>query len=158
MKTYCYKALFLLIICTFLSACQTVQYVTKPNYPTEASLVANAYDNGLSTELDMPYLQAYFNLKQAYQRCVAFSTDQALVFTDNRLEQEIELGTLFAKTEHGEFLQKTLVEGLGQNKTRISLFLPKQYKFAKQRFKQDIVRARGQDKACNLGVVIPIQA
>ena len=158
MKTYCYKALFLLIICTFLSACQTVRYVTKPNYPTEASLVANAYDNGLSTELDMPYLQAYFNLKQAYQRCVAFSTDQALVFTDNRLEQEIELGTLFAKTEHGEFLQKTLVEGLGQNKTRISLFLPKQYKFAKQRFKQDILRALGQDKACNLGIVIPIQA
>ena len=158
MKISTCKFLISLVICALLSACQTAQYVTKPNYPTEASLVANAYENGLSAELDLPYLQAYFNLKQAYQRCVAFSTDQTLVFTDNRLEQEIELGTLFAKTEHGEFLQKTLVESLGQNKTRISLFLPKQYKFAKQRFKQDVLRALGQDSACNLGVVIPIES
>lgn len=158
MKIEFLKSMLCVLGCGLLNACQSPQYMTKPNYPTEASLVANAYDNGLSATLDIPYLQAYSNLKQAYQHCVAFTTAQDLVFTDNRLEQEIELGTLFAKTGHGEYLQKTSVEGLAENKTRITLFLPRQYKFAKQRFKQDVLRALGKDKACNFGVVIQINS
>ena len=138
-----------------MMACQS-QYVSKPNYPSEAALVANAVDNGMSTELDIPYKEAYLNLKQAYQRCVAFTTDEELVFTDNRLEEDIELATMFAKTDKGEYLQKATIESIAPNKTRLTLFLPKEFKFAKTRFKQDINRALGKDRECNIGREIPI--
>lgn len=141
----------------FLTACYSTQYVTKPNYPSEASLVAHSYHNGLSEEIDIPYEQAFNNLKQAYQHCVAFTTEQDMVYTDNRLEPDLEMGTLFVKVHPGKFLQKTLVEGLSSNKTRITLFVPKEYSFADTRFKKDVLRALGQDTECNVGVVIPVQ-
>ena len=145
-----------LILSMGLAGCQQQPYKVSPNYPTEASLVANAYGNGLSAEVNIPYLHAYSNLKQAYQRCVAFTAAEHIVFTDNRLEQEIQLGTLFARADSGAYLQKTLVEGLGVDRTRISLYLPKQYRFAKSRFQQDLIRAIGQDPDCNIGIVVPI--
>ncbi|WP_228146000.1 hypothetical protein [Acinetobacter sp. ANC 4558] len=39
--------------------------MTTPNYSTEAALVANAYKNGLSAEINIPYQQAYNHLKSA---------------------------------------------------------------------------------------------
>ncbi len=133
-----------------LTACQVPLYVTGPNYPTEAALVANAYKNGLSAEADIHYQQAYLNLRQAYQRCIAFTSEEAFVFTDHKLEEFIALGTLFARTRGGAYLHKTTVEGLADGRTRITLFVPKQYRFAQQRFQQDIRRALGQDPACNI--------
>ncbi|AXY61483.1 hypothetical protein [Acinetobacter sp. WCHAc010052] len=142
------KKLHIAVFCFLFSACQS-QFVTTPNSPTEASLVADAVDNGLSAELDIPYVQAYMNLKQAYQHCIAFSAEKDFVFTDNRLEQHLEMGTLFARTEGGAYLQKTTVEALAPEKTRITLFLPAKFRFAQQRFKQDLRWAQGKDALCN---------
>ncbi|OTG80121.1 hypothetical protein B9T33_09350 [Acinetobacter sp. ANC 5054] len=131
-----------------LIACQS-QYVTTPNVATEAALVAESVDNGISTEIDIPYLSAFRNLRQAYNHCVAFSAGEHYVYTDNRLEEHLEQGTLMARTENGAFLHKMLVEGMSADKTRITLFLPAKFHFAQSRFKQDIQRALGQDKNCN---------
>lgn len=146
-----------MILGAMLMGCQTVNYTTKPNYPTEAALVANSYQNGFIAELNIPYQHAFYNLKQAYQRCVAFTQEDQLVYTDNRLEQQFEQGTLFARNDDGAYLHKAMVESIGPNKTRISLFLPKEYRFAGTRFQQDLSRAMGKDPECNIGAVIPIQ-
>ena len=132
-----------------LSACYSTQFISTPNYPTEAALVADAYQNGLSAEIDVSYLQAYQNLKQAYQQCVAFTTEQDLVYSDNRLEEYLEMGTILIKVYPQMFFQKTLVESLASDKTRITLFLPKKYPNAQARFKRDLKRALGQDVECN---------
>ena len=86
----------------------------------------------------------------AYSRCVAFTGEQDFVFTDSKLETDLEMGTLFARTEGGAYLSKTLVESVGKDKTRLTLFLPSSYKFARTRLKQDIRRALGQDLQCNV--------
>ena len=138
----CFSAIFL------LSACQN-QYVSKPNQPTEATLVATSVDNGLSTELDINYKDAFKNLRQAYGQCIAFTGEDDFVFTDNKLDEQLAMGTLFARTEGGAYLSKTLVESVDTNKTRLTLFLPADYKFAHSRFKQDTKRALGLDSQCN---------
>lgn len=117
--------------------------------PTEAALVASSVNNGMSTELNIPYLQAFRNLRQAYNHCVAFTAQNHYVYTDNRLEEHLEQGTLMARTKNGAYLHKMLVESLTPQQTRITLFLPETYHFAQTRFKQDIQRALGQDKNCN---------
>ena len=150
------KNSFFTVIFLF-SGCSTTQYVTTPNYPTEASLVANSYRNGMSAEINISYEQAFRHLKQAYQQCVAFTTEQDLVYSDNRLEADLEMGTIFIKVYPNMFLQKTLIEGLSENRTRITLFLPKEYVFAESRFKKDIIRALGRDRQCNVGVTVPVQ-
>lgn len=149
---FCFGLLSLMLL-----ACQSVRYVTMPNYPTEAALVANSYGNGLSTEVNLPYLQAYQNLKQAYQQCVAFTTETDLVYSDNRLEDYLDMGTILIKVHPNKFLQKTLVEGVSKNKTRITLFLPRAYPYAQSRFKRDVLRALGEDAECNIGIVVPVK-
>lgn len=138
-----------------LSACQT-NYVLTPSQPSEATLVANSFENGLSIDLDIHYQKAFSNLKQAYGRCVAFTdTDKEIfIFTDNRLETDLEMATLFARGDGGVYLHKTTVEGLKNNKTRLTLYLPFNYKFPRYRFKQDIQRALGQDNECNVALAV----
>ncbi|WP_228146001.1 hypothetical protein [Acinetobacter sp. ANC 4558] len=65
------------------------------------------------------------------------------------------MGTILIKVYPNKFLQKTLVEGLSTDTTRITLFLPEKYPFAQSRFNRDLKRALGQDKVCNLGQIIP---
>lgn len=144
-----FKILCLVFILNALLACQS-QYVTTPNSPTEASLVAESVGNGLETELNIDYLTAFKNLKMAYSRCVAFTGEKDFVFMDNKLEKDLEMGTLFARTDGGAYLSKTLVESIGSNKTRLTLFLPSNYKFAQSRLKLDIQRALGKDSRCNI--------
>ena len=139
----------LMSLVTGLTACQNY-YLSKPNAPTEAALVADSYANGMSAELEMDYLQAYDNLRQAYRRCIGFTRVDDLVFTENKLEQHLEMGTLFARTGEGAYVHKATVEKLTNNKTRITLFLPKSYPFAKARYKQDLLRAQGKDPQCNV--------
>lgn len=119
-----------------------------PTQPTEAALVANSIGNGLSTELDIPYEVAFQNLKTAYRICIAFTRENELVFTDNELNPQLEMGTLFGRSEGKVYVYKTTLEKLRNNKTRMTLYLPQGYAFAKTRFKQDIKRALGQDKHC----------
>ena len=134
-----------------LVGCQHQQTVLS--YPTEATLVANAYQNGLSQEISIDYKQAYFQLKQAYQRCVAFTTEKEMIFTDNRFEPDLEMGTLFARTGEGQYIYKMLVEGLRNGNTRLTLFLPKEHQAAKARFEKDITWALAQDPQCNHSVI-----
>jgi hypothetical protein len=58
----------------------------------------------------------------AYGQCVAFTVEKDFVFTDNRLERDLEMGTLFTRTEGGAYLSKTLVESL-ERINRLTLFL-----------------------------------
>lgn len=132
-----------------LSACQH-QFELTNTQPTEAALVANAINNGMEIELEINYLEAYKNLKIAYRQCVAFTSEQAFVFTDSQLEDNFEMGTIFARGEDGAYLSKVLVEALEPNKTRLTFFVPKGYPFAKSRFHQEIKRAKGQDTQCNV--------
>lgn len=132
-----------------LSACQH-QFELTNTQPTEAALVANAINNGMEVELEINYLQAYKNLKIAYRQCVAFTSEQAFIFTDSQLEDNFEMGTIFARGEDGAYLSKVLVEALEPNKTRLTFFVPKGYPFAKSRFHQEIKRAKGQDTQCNV--------
>jgi len=138
-----------ILLLSCLTACQS-QFVTTPNTPTEASLVADSVGNGLETELDIDYVDAFKNLKMAYGHCVAFTGEKDFVFTDNKLDEQLEMGTLFARTDGGAYLSKTLVEAIGKNKTRLTLFLPSSYKFAQSRLKTDAKRALGQDRFCNI--------
>lgn len=131
-----------------LVACQSL-YVMEPTKATEATLVAESYENGMTTVLDLPYLTAYQNLKGAYQYCIAFSNYEKFVYTDNLLEEHLEQATMFAKTPNDHYLHKTTLEKIAKNQTRLTLFLPNNYRFAKARFKQDIKRALGQDGDCN---------
>lgn len=143
-----------IIILTFttlimsLVACQSL-YVMEPTKATEAILVAESYENGMTTVLELPYLTAYQNLKGAYQYCIAFSDYEKFVYTDNLLEEHLEQATLFAKTPNDHYLHKATLEKIAKNQTRLTLFLPHNYRFAKARFKQDIKRALGQDRDCN---------
>ncbi|WP_227554335.1 hypothetical protein [Acinetobacter lanii] len=142
-----FSFLLVFVISIFTSACQQ-QYVVGPTQPTEAALVANAIGNGLSTELDIPYETAFENLKTAYRICVAFTREDELVFTDNELNTQLKMGTLFGRSEGKVYVYKTTLEKLRNNKTRMTLYLPEGYPFAKTRFKQDVKRALGQDKYC----------
>ncbi|RZG45388.1 hypothetical protein [Acinetobacter wuhouensis] len=150
MKNYFkFKILLSVVMLSSFTACQQ-QFVTTPNLPTEASLVADSVGNGLETELNIDYVTAFKNLKSAYSRCVAFTGEKDFVFTDNKLEEDLEMGTLFARTEGGAYLFKALIESIGQNKTRMTLFLPSSYKFAQSRLKLDAQRALGKDPMCNV--------
>ena len=149
MKNYS-KILFLLFISFYVSGCQSTQFVTTPNLPTEASLVVDSVGNGLETELNIDYLTAFKNLRMAYNQCEAFTGEKDFVFTDNKLERDLEMGTIFLRTEGGAYLSKTLVESVGKNQTRLTLFLPSSYKFAQARLKLDVKRALGQDPQCNV--------
>ncbi len=130
------------------TGCQT-QFSAQPNFPSEASLVAHAVDNGLVVELPIHYLEAYQNLRQAYGYCVSFTAEKEFVFTDNQLDDHLEMATLFARTKGGAYVSKTLVEGIGLNSTRLTLFVPKGYRFANTRLKLDAQRALGRDPLCN---------
>lgn len=132
-----------------LSACQH-QFELTNTQPTEAALVANAINNGMEIELEINYLEAYKNLKIAYRQCVAFTSEQAFIFTDSQLEDNFAMGTIFARGEDGAYLSKVLVEALESNKTRLTFFVPKGYPFANSRFHQEIKRAKGQDTQCNV--------
>lgn len=143
-----HKVSFMVMSCITLIACQN-PYSSKPNQPTEAALVANAIANGLNTELNIGYEQAFQNLRKAYARCVAFSREDDLIFTDNQLETQFEMGTIFGRSEGGVYVFKATVEALSPEKTSFTLYLPPGYKFAKSRFKQDIQRALGRDRECN---------
>jgi len=149
MKNY-NKILFLLFILFYISGCQSNQFVTIPNLPTEASLVADSVGNGLEAELNIDYVAAFKNLRMAYNQCVAFTGEKDFVFTDNKLEKDLEMGTIFARTEGGAYLSKTLIESVAKDKTRMTLFLPSRYKFAQARLKLDVKRALGQDPLCNV--------
>ncbi|MEG0344653.1 MAG: hypothetical protein RR633_20915 [Acinetobacter sp.] len=149
MKNYS-KILFLLFISFYISGCQSNQFVTTPNLPTEASLVADSVGNGLETELNIDYVTAFKNLRMAYNQCVAFTGEKDFVFTDNKLEKDLEMGTIFVRTEGGAYLSKTLIESVGKDKTQMTLFLPSRYKFAQARLKIDVKRALGQDPLCNV--------
>lgn len=144
----CLKA-GILIFSIGLSGCYS-NYSLTPHQPTEAALVANSIANGLTTELDIGYEKAFLNLKQAYGRCLAFTGEKDFVFADNKYEPNLEMGTLLGRSDDGVYLYKTTVESIGENKTRFTLYLPPDYKFAKTRFKQDIKRAFGKDKECNV--------
>ena len=143
-----FKVSFIVLSCSLLIACQN-PYSSKPNQPTEAALVANSISNGMSTELKIGYEQAFQNLRKAYTRCVAFSREDDLIFTDNKLDTQLEMGTIFGRSEGGVYVFKTTVEALSPENTRLTLYLPTGYHFAKSRFKQDIQRALGRDQECN---------
>lgn len=136
----------------FVSACQQ-QYVVGPTQPTEAALVANAIDNGMTTELDIPYQTAFENLKTAYRICVAFTRDDELMFTDNELNTQLEMATLFGRSEGKVYTYKTTLEKTRDNKTHMTLYLPQGFKYAKARFKQDIKRALGKDQYCKVSLI-----
>lgn len=144
-KKYLYGLFALPVI---LAACQK-HYISEPSQATEAALVAQSYANGLSAEIDIDYRKAFYNLKRAYHYCVAFSTNDNLVYTDNKLENFIEMGTIFTRNQDGRYLSKVTLEGLRDNKTRLTLFLPNDFKYPKSRFKDDIQWALGKDKRCN---------
>lgn len=143
------KFIVLIVPSLMLSACQQ-QFVIGPVQPTESALVANSYENGLSTELAIHYEHAYKNLRIAYGRCMAFTSEKNFVYTDNKFEPNLAMATLFARSKGGVYLYKATLESIGDNQTRFTLYLPKDYKFAKMRFKQDIKRVLGNDKQCNL--------
>lgn len=131
-----------------VGACQNL-YISEPSQATEAALVANSVQNGMSTEIDIDYRKAFYNLKRAYHYCVAFSTNDNLVYTDNKLEDFIEMGTIFTRNQNGRYLSKVTLEGLNDHKTRLTLFLPKDYPYAQSRLNDDIQWALGKDKRCN---------
>ena len=139
-------SIFMLSIVGSLVACQNLKPI---RYSSEAHLVANAYQQGLSKNINLDYQQAYFNLKQAYQRCVAYTKEDTMIFTDNRFEPDLHMGTLFARTGDGDYLYKMLVEGLRDGTTRLTLFLPQQHKAAQKRFEQDVSWALAKDPKCN---------
>ncbi len=143
-----FKTISITALLLSTSACQQ-HFKVGPTQPTEAALVANAYQNGLSTTLNIPYEEAYKNLRSAYGRCIAFTSETDFVYTDNRFEPDFEMATLFGRSEGGVFLYKTTVEGMSPNTTRLTLYVPHNYKFAQMRFKQDIKRALGTDEQCN---------
>lgn len=141
--------LIMIVLAVGLSACQQ-HFVVTPHLPTEAALVAQAANNGLTTEINLPYTEVYRNLRQAYGHCIAYTKDDEFVYTDNRLEEHLQMGTLFARTREGAYLHKMLVEAIDAQRSRITLFVPKKYRFVNTRFKQDIQRALGQDELCNI--------
>ena len=145
------KALLYFCIVSTLSACQHQFELTKTQ-PTEAALVANSIQNGMQAELEINYLQAYKNLKLAYSQCIAFTSKQDFVFTDSKLEEHFEMGTIFARSQGGAYLSKVLLESVEPHKTRLTLFVPKDYPYASSRFRQEIKRAKGQDTQCNIKI------
>ena len=141
------KTEILLCLMLMLSSCQT--FTSSPSYPHEASLVANSFENGLSTEINLDYQTIYFRLRQAYQYCIAYTDAKNMIFTDNRFEPDLQMGTLFARTGEGDYLYKMLVEGLKNGQTRLTLFLPKMHRAAHQRFQQDIRWALAEKSQCS---------
>ena len=74
------------------------------------------------------------------------------VFTDSKLEEHFEMGTIFARSKGGAYLSKVLLESVEPHKTRLTLFVPKDYPYASSRFRQEIKRAKGQDTQCNIKI------
>lgn len=144
MKT---KIGILMISSLLLIACQQY-YVSEPSQASEAALVANSYDNGLSQELNINYIKAFQQLKNGYRLCIAYTRPDDLVFSDSKLEQHIEMATIFSRNQDGRYLSKVTLESLGPSSTRLTLFLPKNYRAPKARFKDDLQWAMGSKKNC----------
>lgn len=137
-----------LLISTIIILCGC-QIKDSLSVQTKADLIANSYQNGLSQEIDLDYQSAYQNLRQAYAYCIAYTHGEDMVFTDNALTPDLEMGVLTARTGDGHYLYQMNVEKLRNEKTQLTLFLPKNFKGAETRFQQDVVRALGQDSKCN---------
>lgn len=147
--SHLFKVLHITALLLSTTACQQ-HFKVGPTLPTEAALVANAYQNGLTTKLNISYEEAYTNLRIAYGQCIAFTGETDFVYTDNRFEPDFEMATLFGRSKDGVYLYKTTVESMSPHITRLTLYVPNNYAFAQARFKQDIKRALGLDEQCNL--------
>lgn len=142
------KIIITLLISYLVTACQSNPYSKKPAAPSEAALVANAVNNGMSQDLHLSYMQVYQNLRVAYSRCVGFTAKDHFVFTDARLEEHLAMATIFARGAGGIYFSKVLIESISPTQTLLTLFVPKDYVGAKARFQQEIARALAQDSNC----------
>ena len=154
-----YSKLFVFVVGTFtylsLSGCARD---LLPLPVSESKLISKAINNGFEAEIDLNYIDAYSNLKQAYKKCVAFKrlTDHQIVLKTN-LDRESKIGTIIANTNLGGYVSKVELYGINDNKSKMNFYLPESKFFTanynltegKKRFEDEIKRALGVDSKCN---------
>lgn len=128
---------------------------------SDAELVTKAVNQGYQAELDINYVDAYANLKQAYTTCIAYvsrmSNDMSYISVDSKLDRDSKQGLIYANSNYNTYLSKVILKESSENKTSLTLYLAKSklltenknLSVAEERFVQEKLRALGQDEKCN---------
>lgn len=145
-KTSCTVSIIILMM--------TLQGCVRMISPTsEAELLRKSVNGGVVTDLEIDYVQAYANLKQAYKRCVEHSDANGYLSVNSNLDRDNKIGTFVGNLPYGAILFKTTLEATGENSTRITYYATRlsglNQKIFYKRVENDRLRALGQDKKCN---------
>ncbi|WP_179999939.1 hypothetical protein [Acinetobacter sp. YH12239] len=123
-------------------------------YPTsETELMSKSINGGVITDLEIDYIQAYANLKQAYKKCVEIKDFNGSLTVNSHLDRDKKMGTFTGNLPYGALFFKTTLEATGENSTKITYYATKMsalnQKLFHKRIEQDRIRALGQDNKCN---------
>ncbi|MEG1696175.1 MAG: hypothetical protein RR282_03620 [Acinetobacter sp.] len=128
---------------------------------SETQLIQQSVDGGHKIELEMNYVDAYANLKRAYDKCVAYRSrvpnDTSYIVIDGQLERDKHQATIEAKANYGTYVSKVNLKELQDGKTLLTLYLSKSKlltenknaELSQKRFVQEQLRALGNDPKCN---------
>lgn len=126
---------------------------------SDEELVSKSVNKGYEAEIDLNYVDAYLNLKKAYESCIAYKsmTDSSYIAVYPKLDRDSKMATIYANSNFNTYLSKVTLTEVNPNKTRINLFLArsklltenKNLSVGEKRLEHEINRALGLDKKCN---------
>lgn len=142
------------ITCSNLTGCVRALLPTSEN-----QLISKAINNGFEAELDVDYVEAYANLKQAYEKCIAYKsfTDQSYIAINANLDRDAKMGSITANANYGTYVSKVNLHEISPKKTKINLYLAQSKLLTNnfnliqghKRFEAEVNRALGADTKCN---------
>ena len=124
---------------------------------SDTELMARSINGGINTTIDINYIQAYSNLKDAYNKCVAFQQGMEYLLINSNLDREKGVATFYGELPWGAYMFKTTLEPVGENLTKLTYYGLKTVLLTKNanqkllynRLELDKNRALGLDKKCN---------
>lgn len=128
---------------------------------SDAELVTKAVNQGYKAEIDINYVDAYANLKQAYATCLAYVSyvpnDLSYISIDSKLDRDLKEGIIYANSNYNTYLSKVILKENSANKTNLTLYLAKSkfltenknLSLGEKRLEQEKLRALGKDEKCN---------
>lgn len=145
------------ILCVCISF-PLMQGCVRAILPTsDAELVSKSINGGGSVEVQLNYVQAYANLKQAYIKCVQYKSSNDYLMVEAHLDRENKIGTFYGRPPFGTYIFKTIITPIDIKTSKLTLYTLKaslltlnaNQSILAERLALDKARALGQDKQCN---------